>query len=518
LYQTGLEAWIGLAMVSPIWYVMGVPPEFRLDANSDVPLYRQLFEHFSGLIQSGMLAKGERLPATRELAGALGLNRTTVSAAYELLESEGFISGQVGRGSFVAMSCATESGRALDWARLLERSAASPQTPGPVPLAPGGVSFATSRPSEQLFPLDALRASCEEVMAAADFAHILQLGSPSGYEPLRRYLLDAARAANLAAPGDDLIVTNGCQQSLDLIGRVLLRPGDKVLVEDPVYPGLKSLFLEAGAQLVGVPVGAEGIEIQGVAAALERERPRLIVVTSNFQNPTGATLPFAARAALLRAAQNAGVPLVENDIYGELRYRGADLPPIKQSDDSGHVILLRSFSKITFPGLRVGWVLGPRALIARLAQSKQLADLHTDQLSQAVLLRFAESGRMAAHRAHMLKAGAERLTAVLAACDRYLPAGSRVTRPQGGMNLWVRLPAPLDAGELLARAQRENVAYLPGKYFAVSRFDPGSLRLSFAGLTPDEIRKGLATLGEIFASELERTRSHAAMEPAPAMV
>jgi 2-aminoadipate transaminase len=125
---------------------------------------------------------------------------------------------------------------------------------------------------------------------------------------------------------------------------------------------------------------------------------------------------------------------------------------------------------------------------------------------------------MADHRAHMLQAGAERLAAVLAACDRYLPAGSRFTRPRGGMNLWVRLPEPLDAGELLARAHRENVSYLPGKYFAVSRFDPGSLRLSFAGLTPDEIRKGLATLGGIFKSELERTRSHAAMDPAPAMV
>jgi len=492
-----------------------VVPEPHLDAASAIPLYKQLYEHFSGLIQSGHLAKGERLPATRELAGSLGLNRTTVSAAYDLLESEGLITGQVGRGSFVA-GRASEAG-ALDWDQLLPRSVAS-VPPYAAPSGPGAISFATSRPSEQLFPLDALRASCREVMAGPDFAHVLQLGSPSGYEPLRRYLLDAARAENLAAPGDDLIVTNGCQQSLDLIGRVLLRPGDKVVVEDPVYPGLKSLFLEAGAQLIGVPVGAGGIDIEQLTAALDRERPRLIVVTSNFQNPTGATLPIAARAALLRAAQTAGVPLVENDIYGDLRYSGADLPPIKQSADAGHVVLLRSFSKITFPGLRVGWVLGPRPLIARLAQSKQLADLHTDQLSQAVLLRFAESGRMAAHRAHMLQAGAERLAAVLAACHRYLPAGSHVTRPQGGMNLWVRLPEPLDAGELLARAHRENVSYLPGKYFAVSRFDPGSLRLSFAGLAPDEIRKGLATLGAIFSSELERTRSNAAMEPPPAMV
>ncbi len=490
-------------------------PQPHLDAASAVPLYRQLYGHFSELIQSGRLAKGDRLPPTRELAGALGLNRTTVSAAYELLESGGWITGQVGRGSFVAGRAA--EGGAFGWDQWLE-GAAGMAPPAAAPLGRDSISFATSRPSEQLFPLGALRASCQEVLARADLSHILQLGSPSGYEPLRRYLLDAARAENLAAPDDDVIITNGCQQSLDLIGRVLLRPGDKVVVEDPVYPGLKSLFLEAGAQLVGVPVGAAGMEVDALEAVLGRERPRLIVVTSNFQNPTGATLPVAARAALLRAAQAAGVPLVENDIYGDLRYRGVHLPPIKQPGDGGHVILLRSFSKVSFPGLRVGWVLGPRALTARLAQSKQLADLHTDQLSQAVLLRFAESGRMAAHRARVLKAGGERLAAVLAACDRHLPAGSRITRPQGGMNLWARLPEPLDAGEMLARAHRENVSYLPGKYFAVSRLDPGTLRLSFAGLAPEEIRKGVATLGRIFANELERTRAQTAAEPAPAMV
>jgi 2-aminoadipate transaminase len=491
-----------------------IPPP-QLDAGSEVPLYKQLYEHFSDLIQSGRLTKGEKLPATRELAGTIGLNRTTVAAAYEMLEAEGLITGHVGRGSFVS-GHAPEGGN-FDWDRMLERSAGMMAAPT-APFDREGISFATSRPSEQLFPLEALRASCEEVMAGPDFAHVLQLGSPSGYEPLRRYLLDAARTDGLAGPGDDLIVTNGCQQALDLVGRVLLRPGDKVVVEDPVYPGLKNLFLQAGAQLTGVPVGADGVEIDALQDSLKRDRPRLMVVTSNFQNPTGATLPVSARAALLQAAQAAGVPLIENDTYGDLRYQGEELPPIKRSDDGGHVVLLRSFSKITFPGLRVGWVLGPRALIARLAQAKQLADLHTDQLAQAVLLRFAVSGRLAAHRARMLQAGAERLAAVLSACDRYLPAGSRLTRPQGGMNLWVRLPEPLDAGDLLARAYRENVSYLPGKYFVVSRFEPGALRLSFAGLAPAEIRKGLAILGGIFSSELERARAHRMLEPAPAIV
>jgi 2-aminoadipate transaminase len=208
--------------------------------------------------------------------------------------------------------------------------------------------------------------------------------------------------------------------------------------------------------------------------------------------------------------------MIENDSYGELRYSGEPLPALKQLDESGGTILLRSFSKVSFPGLRVGWALGPKPLIDRLRAAKESADLHTDQLSQAVLLEFAESGRLEAHRARILRAGAERLAATLAACREHLPPGSRWTQPEGGMNLWVRLPEPLDAADLLPRAQREGVSYLPGRYFAVSRMDPGALRLSFAGLTPDQIRTGLAILGKVTKAELEAfSRS---VEPSPAMV
>lgn len=496
------------------WMRTGQLADFTptLSHQSEVPLYRQLYEHIALRIRSGDLARGERLPATRELAGLLGLNRTTVSAAYDVLETEGLIAGQVGRGSFVTGAAAAGG---VDWSALLERSDIPPTGPS------GGfgneaASFVMSRPSRALFPLDDFRASCQAVLARPDLASILQLGSPSGYEPLRRHLMDEARRQSLARSGDDLLITNGCQQALDLIGRVLLRPGDTVAVEDPVYTGLKNLLTGMGAQLAGIPVGADGMDTAYLERVLERDRPRFLVVTSNFQNPTGATLSLPARRALLDAARLAGVPVVENDAYGDLRYRGEPLPAIKQLDDHGGTVLLRSFSKVSFPGLRVGWVVGPKPLIDRLRHAKESADLHTDQLSQAVLLEFAQSGRLEAHRARMLEAGAERLAATLDSCRRYLPAGTRWTQPQGGMNLWVRLPEPLDAGELLPRAQKEGVAYLPGRYFAVSRLDPGALRLSFAGLEPDQIRHGLAILGRIVADEI----SHAAqsVEPSSAWV
>jgi 2-aminoadipate transaminase len=483
-----------------VWYGW---MDFRpaMDPNAEAPLYRQLYEQFAVKIRSGELARGERLPATRELAGLLGLNRTTVSAAYEILEAEGLIAGHVGRGSFVTGGGATADG-GVDWNALLERGGTGASA------AAGGsdrdlVSFVVSRPSSALFPLDDFRASCEAVLSRANLVDILQLGSPSGYEPLRRRLMDDARRDGLAGPGDDLIVTNGCQQALDLIGRVLLRPGDRVVVEDPVYTGLKNLLTGLGAQLIGIPVGADGMDTVQLERALGRERPRFVVVTSNFQNPTGATLSAAARRALLEAARRAGVPVVENDAYGELRYRGEPVAAIKQLDEHGSTVLLRSFSKVSFPGLRVGWALGPKALIDRMRQAKEASDLHTGQLAQAVLLEFAESGKLEAHRARVLLSGAERLEATLEACERYLPAGTQWTQPEGGMNVWVRLPEPLDAGELLPRVREEGVAYAPGRYFAVSRPAAGALRLSFAGLDVEEIRRGIAVLGRVAAARME---------------
>jgi 2-aminoadipate transaminase len=179
-------------------------------------------------------------------------------------------------------------------------------------------------------------------------------------------------------------------------------------------------------------------------------------------------------------------------------------------------VLLRSFSKVSFPGLRVGWALGPKPLIDRLRQAKEAADLHTDQLSQAVLLEFVESGRLETHRKRVLEAGAARLAATLEGCRRFLPDGTRWTHPEGGMNLWVRLPEPLDAAELLPRAREEGVAYLPGKYFTVSRHEAGALRLSFVGLPPEQIRSGLESLGRVIKAEREKASS--VSEPAAAIV
>ncbi len=462
----------------------------QLDNHSETPLYRQLYENIAEKIRTGEFRNGERLPATRELAGQLGLNRTTVSAAYTLLEQNGLIRGHVGRGSFVDYR----------------------------PPGDQTISFASSRPAVELFPIAEFQAACREVIEGADAANILQLGSPSGYGPLRHYLRQRGREAGEAGPDDDVLITNGCQQSLDLLQRSLVPAGEAVAVEDPVYHGVKNVFARGGARLIGVPMTGDGIDLNALERVLIKERPKLLIVTPNFQNPTGTTLPLEARLAILKMTRETGTALVENNIYGDLRYEGEEIPSIKKLDGTGATILLRSFSKIAFPGLRVGWIIAPRTLAARLSDVKQWCDLHTDQLSQAILLRFAESGRMAQHAAIVRAAGYQRLRAILSAAGRYMPLGTRFIRPQGGVNLWLRLPEPLDSAELLTRAEREKVTYLPGRLFAISQSDPGALRLSFGGLAPAIIETGMATLGRIFTQETARMRSGDLLEAAPAMV
>lgn len=476
----------------------------QLDTTSSIPLYRQLFEQIRGRIHSGELGEGARLPATRELAGLIGLNRTTVSAAYDLLEREGLIRGHVGRGSFVHW--VPTSLAAAGFAKRTQ----TPASPNEI------ISFATSRPAADLFPLDDVRRTIAEVSAGSGLAQILQLGSPLGHEPLREYLTRQLRAAGSLDPNDDLMMTSGCQQAQDLIVRTLVQPGDLVLLEDPIYPGLREVLHRAGARLAGIPVTEAGIDLEEAARVLRRERARLIFVTPTFQNPTGSTLPRQARLDLLALAASHGALIVENDIYSELRYRGEAVPSLKQLASGADLIQMGSFSKVAFPGLRVGWIAAPRRIIEAGAATKQWMDLHSDHLSQAILLRFADSGRLDEHRRRVIEAGAAKLAAALDSCGAALPAGSSFTRPDGGMNLWVRLPASLDTSALARAAADRGVSYLPGRNFAVGRPEHSSLRLSFAGLEPAAIAEGVARLGRLFAEELAAGRAGHGATPAAA--
>ncbi len=491
-----------------------------IDQSSGLPLYRQLAESIRTAIRSGALESGTRLPATRELAGQLGLNRTTVSAAYSVLEDAGLLEGQVGRGSFVSINGRPEprnaagKGDLFDWEALLP-----PIEAWSSPVSDIAINFSSSRPAREHFPMVEFRRLSKEVIDSGKASEILQLGSPYGYAPLRNYLLEQNALAGVAGAHDDLIVTNGCQQALDLLARVLVSENSPVLIEDPGYHGLLRVFGRAGANLIPVPAGGEsGLNVHALEALVEQHRPRLLIVTPDFQNPTGFTLPLDKRKAILALARRCCLVVVESQIYRDLRYKGEALPSLKQLDETGQVISIGSYSKIAFPGLRVGWVIAPRPVIARLAEAKQTSDLHSDQLSQAVLLRFAESGELARHLKRTRQAGEERLRVVLESCAEHLPPGAWFSRPQGGMNLWIDLPAPLTAETLLRAAEERGVTFLPGPYFSVRRSHVRGLRISFGSLSPETIAHGIAILGSIAKEQLATHQARARLEPLAAVV
>ncbi len=469
---------------------------FRPNSESGVPIYRQVADFIRDEIVAGRYPRGGRLPATRDLAQQMGLNRATILAAFSLLEQQRLIRSYVGRGSFVV---------------------GKPSEAPPAGAQPEIINFATGRTRSDLVPLESFRLTVEEVLAQDDLPALLQLGSTYGYAPLRRYLLDAARASGLAGEDDEILITSGCQQALDLLQRALLVPGDAVAVEDPVYPGLKQLFESAGVRLTGIPVHEQGLSLEHLQRVVERERVKMVIVTPEFQNPTGATLPEGERRQLVDMIQRAGSLLVENDTYAGLRYRGRELPPLKKLG-GGDVVLLRTFSKVSFPGMRVGWVLGPRVLLGRLAEVKRHSDLHTDNLSQAVMFRFAESGRLDVHLERLRDAGAGQLAVLLKSLKKHMPNGTVWTEPEGGMNLWVWLPDGLDSAAIAERAAREGVAFLHGRYFEVARSAGRGLRLSFTGLGLEEIRVGVEILGRVIKEEAARAPAARMLDPSPIVV
>jgi len=501
----------------------------HLQPESHIPLYVQLRDQLRALVHSGELRTGDRIPASRELASQLGVHRTTVANAYAELESEGLIQGHVGRGTFICGAPVrqfTPPPRAnghgnggVRWESLFADERAEEALSRLMPDVPADeIAFVTARPSDDFFPVEEFRLCCNAVLRS-EARRILQLGSTDGYEPLKRVLIEMLRGEGMNVRSEQLLITGGCQQAIDLLCKAFLRPGDAVALENPAYPGAIAIF--SGARVRALAVGVEtdsrrngyvGLDVNALESVLMQNRVKFIFVTPDFHNPTGTTLPVAERRRLLEIAARYQVPVIEDYIYARLRLRGTAVPSLKSLDRTGNVIHIDSFSKIAFPGLRVGWCIGPESVIERLRVVKQSTDLHTDQLSQAALAEFVRRGHLARHLAKMKKVYRGRLDALEAALEKHMPEETTWSRPEGGMSIWVTIPAGLDAGELLIHVRERGVHFVPGRYFYYQNPQPNTLRLGFAGLDEKRIARGVQTLAELLKIELRKRQRGARNE------
>jgi 2-aminoadipate transaminase len=360
---------------------------------------------------------------------------------------------------------------------------------------PEVISFAGGLPAPELFDLDGLRAAFDRVLSSPGGRRHLQYAPTEGNADLRT--LVAARMTHRGLPtgADDLLITTGSQQALTLIAAALLDPGDVVAVEEPTYLAALQCFQLAGARIVTVPADDGGLDPEALAAVLETHRPKLLYLVPTFANPTGRTLPLERRRAVARLAARHGVWVVEDDPYGELRYRGEPVPALAaQPGAEDRVLHLGSFSKIAAPGLRLGWVRSPAPLRPALTVAKQAADLHTSTIDQAAGAAYLAATDLDAHVRGLRTAYAARRDAMMAAMPRTAPAGSTWTDPDGGMFTWLRLPGRVDTAALLPAALARDVAFVPGAPFYAGRPDTATLRLSFTTHTPAEITEGMHRL------------------------
>jgi 2-aminoadipate transaminase len=364
---------------------------------------------------------------------------------------------------------------------------------------PDIISFAGGLPAPELFPVEAISQAHSDVLAREGPAS-LQYSTTEGWGPLREWICARMAKQGIAATPERVLITSGSQQGIDLVSKLLLDPGDTVLVEDPTYLAALQTFRGFEAQVVPVDSDDDGLRLDALEQAIRQKQPKLIYVVSNFSNPKGTTLSLERRRQLLRLAVAHHVPILEDDPYGELRYRGQAVPSLSSMDDTGHVIYLSTFSKMLAPGLRVAWATGSAEVIRTLTVAKQATDLHTGTLAQRAIARLFETFDLDGHLAKLRVAYGERCKTMLGALGKHFPKEAHWTHPEGGMFLWAELPDHIRGEDLLSDALLEKVAFVPGTSFFAGTPRSQFIRLNFSNRPPADITEGIRRLGAVLAA------------------
>ncbi len=370
---------------------------------------------------------------------------------------------------------------------------------------PGVISFGGGLPAPDVFPVEEFMDACQRVLSTKG-AQALQYGTTEGYMPLREMIARHTARYGISVSVDNIMITSGSQQALDLLGKIFINHGDRVLVESPTYLGALQAWNTFGAEYVAVPFDENGMQTEELEKAL-RYGPKFIYALPNFQNPTGVTTSLERRKQLVELADRYGVPIIEDDPYGQLRFEGEHLPAVEVLDSemrgsnhgsySGNVIYLSTFSKILAPGVRLAWVIAPAEVINKLVQAKQGSDLHTSTFNQMVAYEVGRGGFYDKHIKKICAVYKERRDVMLDALEEHMPEGVRWTRPDGGLFLWVTLPEGLNSADILTTAVERKVAFVPGEPFYPNGGGENAMRLNFSYSSPDLINEGIGRLGSV---------------------
>ena len=486
-----------------------------INREADTPVYIQIFEQIRCQILSGELLPGFRLPPERKLADSLGVNRSTVLNAYRELKAEGLVGSQVGNGtlvlSYLQEEAGSDDGKPEEpvWNQIFNQYSGgfdSYIVKELLMLAnrKDVISFATGMASPESGPIQALQGIENQMIAEANYKPLMYT-PVEGFISLRESICALMQMRGVYCKSDEVMALSGSQQGIDLAARVLLDPGDIVVVEEPTFFPAQQAFKATGARIMGIPVDDRGIRTDKLEQLLQRYRPKMLYTMPSYHNPTGTEMELERRKRLVELAHKYRFIIVEDDAYGDLCYEGKPLPILKSMDNEGYVIYLSSFSKSVYPGLRLGWMVAHKKVVTRFAAVKQMVDLHSSSLSQWIIERFiAQSG----FQPHIIKICREykvKRDAMHDALSEYAPAGLLWNRPRGGYYIWCRLPEGISSEKLVLKAVEHKVAFIPGTPFFVSGKGDDYIRLNFTFASVKDIKEGVKRLCEAIKELMDTT-------------
>ncbi len=492
------------------------PISIALDRDAEEPIYRQLIRSIRMQIDSGVLPAGVRLPASRDLARQLNISRISVVNAYAELRAEGYLSAHAGRGTFVSREGNGNAPQEKPPSLTHTNDSASPDRSlrEMMRLArkPGVISLSSGSPPTEFFPLQGLKDSMNAVLER-DGAAALNYEVPEGFLPLRAAVRDYVSALGIQCSPNNILITGGTQQALDLVIQAVLSERDTLVTENPTYIGMIDIARTRRVQMHGIATDEEGIRLDMLENYLIDNQPKLIYVMPTFQNPSGHVMPLHRRRQLLNLANDYNVPILEDAVYHEFRFEGEALPPLKALDETGIVIHASGFTKMLLPGIRIGYIITDGGQYQRLVRVKQAADISTSGLNQRVIHYMLEHGIFAGHLERNNRELLRRRDAALTAAKRYFPPGTRWGIPQGGLCLWAELPhSGPTAAELYITAIQQGVSYAIGNVFYTNGGGSYQMRLNYGAHAPTEIEEGFRRLGRAWR---DLACDYAEMEKSP---
>lgn len=476
----------------------------KVDKENKQPLFQQVFEQLKQMIETGDLLPGENLPSTRRLAEMLGVHRTTVFRAYEELWASGYLKATSGAYSRVRQrnSLADQDKQPemslISWSDCISDAVnrIDQVSPNSGNLSEEIINFRPLSPDSDLLPVEDFR-HCLNKVLQTEGADLLQYGNPLGYEPLRQYLAKQMRQHGINTGVENIILTNGMQNGIEMVLRLLTNPGDCIITESPSYVSVISFVKYMNLKTIGIPMTNEGMNLDVLEQQLKESRPRLIYSIPTFHNPTGISSSQAHRERLLKLCETYSVPLVEDGFEEEMKYFGKAVLPIKSMDKQQVVIYLGTFSKVLFPGIRVGWIVAPKDLIPGLGRIKQVSEICGSPLNQAAVYQFCKQGFYELHKKRLHRVYRKRMQLALQACREFLPTDKiQFTKPDGGYLIWITLlNSGLEEEKLIQQLLDDGVAVSPGSKFFPDIQNQVHFRLSIGHCNEEQIREGIQRLG-----------------------